>query len=393
VKTQKLWLVVLLFVLSCTFNGFASPFGEESISIDQSPEITETEEMQEALVNEYIERVVSDEKENNDYVDLLQSLATRTNFDAPKSPDAEKVAGTKNLEDIENMPKVQIDGRNSCGQFAMTLVLNSMGIETDGNEIFQDSNPASIFTAPSTLVTELQERGVNATQKHNASIDDIKAKIDAGKPVITLVDCGDNCPHWICITGYDTDEEGNITSIRMRDAYWGTKSVEQMDIEEFKQRWAKPLGTGALGAFTRYKNLMIDIDGTRDPNNPSLFPNNIFTSTEDNIGGALNDIVTGWKNKKVGSVLGGVTKIVTGLPSAVVGIASNFVGNQSDKLLELGKKKFGEKGLGNKIIGGVSMATALNAKAVSVVGKTIANIGSNTATVLGNGVKKLFSLF
>jgi hypothetical protein len=386
---------VLLFSLSFISNSFAIPFGEDSISIDQSPQISIATETEEPVAQQdEDEKTVISEEEDNDYVSFLQRLVNRTNFDKPKSPETEKVVDCKSLEDIENMPKVQIDGPNCCGQFAMTLVLNSMGIETDGNEIFEDTNPAGIFTAPSTLVTALQERGVEAKQKHNASIDDIKAKIDAGKPVIVLVDCGDNCPHWICITGYDTDKEGNITSIRMRDAYWGTKSVEQMDIEEFKQRWAKPLGTGALGACTRYKNLMVDIDGKRDPNKgPSIFPNNIFTSTEDNIGGALNDVVTGWKNKNIGSVLGGATKLISGLPSAIVGIASNFVGNQSDKLMEIGKKKFGEKGFGNKIIGGVSMATASAAKGVSVVGKAIANIGSSTASVLGNGVKKLFSIF
>ncbi|HNV72678.1 MAG TPA: C39 family peptidase, partial [Candidatus Ozemobacteraceae bacterium] len=227
------------------------------------------------------------------------------------------------LPGYDNM-NIDIDGDNYCGQFAMSTLLNGMGIQTDPQKVYKDTNPAGIFTAPPVIVEYLRSKGVDARMKNRASVSDITKRIDQGKPVMVLVDSGDGTPHWICIYGYDTDASGKVTSVRMRDSYWGTDGPHTMPIADFEKAWRKPFGKGILGDLMSYSNVLIDNNGTMNPSNP-LFPGTFGTATEDNIAGAINDVVTGWQNHNVAQVVGGVTKAIVGLPGAITGVASNFL--------------------------------------------------------------------
>ena len=100
--------------------------------------------------------------------------------------------------------------------------------------------------------------GVDATQRHNASLNDLTAKIDAGLPVIVLVNSGSGTPHWVTIYGYTTDSSGNVNGVKMRDSYWGTRSGHTMGIEEFKAAWSDPVGNKLPNSLLGYSNLMID---------------------------------------------------------------------------------------------------------------------------------------
>jgi hypothetical protein len=154
-------------------------------------------------------------------------------FSVDKKDDKEPVKGeTKILPRYATMT-VSIDGNNYCGQYAMTAALRGMGLSAGGQDIYNDTNPAGIFTGPATIIEKLNMSGLDASTKHNASLKDLIKKIDEGKPAIVLVDAG-SAPHWVCIVGYKTDGEGNVTSIQMRDSYWGTRSVHSMEVGKFQ---------------------------------------------------------------------------------------------------------------------------------------------------------------
>ena len=84
----------------------------------------------------------------------------------------------------------QIKGNNYCGQFATSMIFQYYGINKDGNKIYSETNPAGIFTAPSTLVEYLNLNGLDANEKNNASILDLVNKLNNNTPVMCLV-CSD----------------------------------------------------------------------------------------------------------------------------------------------------------------------------------------------------------
>jgi hypothetical protein len=236
--------------------------------------------------------------------------------------------------------------------------------------------------------------GINAKLKNKASVKNIAKRIDDGNPVMVLVDSGDGIPHWVCITGYDTDDSGNIVSLRMRDSYWGTNGPHTMSIADFEKAWNSPFGKGTLSNLVGYSNVLIDNYGTCAPDStPAIYPGSFDTATEDNMASGINDVVTGWKNHSVAQVIGGASKLVIGLPSAITGVVSNFADKQSQNLISWGETKMDEGGLGNKIIGGAALATGVVTNSIANAGRAVSNAWSSQASIIGNGIKKLGSLF
>jgi hypothetical protein len=288
---------------------------------------------------------------------------------------------------------VSINGNNYCGQFSTAMIFQYYGINKDGNKVYSETNPAGIFTAPSTLVEYLNMNGLDANEKNNASLLDLTKKLDSGTPVQCLVSA-DGTPHWVVIYGYETDENGKITGIKMRDSYWGVRSEKVMPIDEFTKAWKDPMGTGFTSNFVGYSNLMIDIKGTKTPDkSPKLLNVNFSTATQDNIAGGINDVVTGFKNLQVTKLASGVTKCVLGIPGAVVGVAGTGLQSAGSKMVEWGKKEWSEGGVGDKIAGGLAVVGGYAAQVTGAVAKVAGNALSSVANMAGNLFNKLGYVF
>ncbi|MFZ5952475.1 MAG: C39 family peptidase [Candidatus Rifleibacteriota bacterium] len=297
------------------------------------------------------------------------------------------------LPGFATMP-ISIDGDNYCGQFAMTSVLNGMGIPTGAQDIYKQTNPAGIFTAPPTIVETLRMKGLDATERHNCSIDDIVKKIDGGKPALVLMNSGSGTPHWVAVYGYKTDSSGQVKSLTLRDSYWGTKGPYDMDVERFKDLWNAPLGSKFPGNLAGYKNLMIDIgEAGEKQKSPHLANFNFWTATEDNLSSGINDIVTGFKNLSPTQFAGGLAKSILGIPGAVLGLSGNGFSTLGKKLTDYGKERFKQDGFGNKLLGGASVVAGGLSKAVGWVGKAAGNVVSSAASMTGNLFKKLGYVF
>ncbi len=320
-----------------------------------------------------------------DTVDKL--FATGSKNDSPE------VTATKELPGY-NDQKISIDGDNYCGQFAMTSVFMGMGINKDPQQLYKDTNPAGIFTGPTTIVEYLNMNGIDATQKHKASLGDITRKLDAGMPVIVLVNSGSGVPHWVNIYGYNVDASGKVVSLKLRDSYWGTSKGYEIDIEKFNAAWADPVGNKMPNSLLGYSNLMIDIKGTRDPmQSPSALNFNFNTAAEDNMSGGINDVVTGFKRIAPMQLAGGITKCVLGIPGTVLSVTAKGINKVSDLAIDWGKKRLDQGGFGNTLLGGATVVGGSVVKAAGYVVKTAGNALAGVASIAGNFTKKLGYVF
>ncbi|EKD80959.1 MAG: hypothetical protein ACD_39C02074G0004 [uncultured bacterium] len=290
---------------------------------------------------------------------------------------------------------ISIDGDNYCGQFAMTSVFHGMGIPHDPQTAYKNTNPAGIFTAPPTIVEYFNMNGVDAVQRHNASISNITAKIDAGLPVVALVNSGGGTPHWVTIYGYTTDSSGNITGVKMRDSYWGTSKGYVMEIAKFKAAWGDPVGNKPPNSLLGYSNLMIDIKGPRTAaQSPSAFNFNFNTAAEDNMAGGINDVVTGFKRIAPMQLAGGVVKCVLGIPGTVISVTGKGLKAGGNMIVDWGKAKLNSGGgFGSTLLGGGAVVAGSLVKATGWVAQASGNLFSSIACVAGNFTKKLGYVF
>lgn len=301
--------------------------------------------------------------------------------------------GGKSLSQFDNY-SVSIQGNNYCGQYSTAMLFQYYGINKDGDKIYSETNPAGIFTAPSTLVEYLNLNGLDANEKNNASIQDLIKKLDSNTPVQCLVCSDGKTPHWVVVCGYETDENGKVTGIKMRDSYWGTRGTITKSVEEFSKLWKDPMGTGFASNFVGYSNLMIDIKGKKTADkSPKLLNVNFSTATQDNIAGGINDVVTGFRNLRPSKLASGVTKCVLGIPGAVVGVAGTGLQSAGSKMVEWGKKEWTEGGVGDKIAGGLAVAGGYIAKGAGAVAKVAGNAASSIANMAGNFFNKLGYVF
>ncbi|NLI76747.1 MAG: hypothetical protein GX442_09935 [Candidatus Riflebacteria bacterium] len=281
-------------------------------------------------------------------------------------------------------PCAGITGDNYCGQYAMSTVLLGMGAHTDPQTIYRDTNPAGIFTAPSTVVEYLGAQGVPAHIKNRASLADIKAKLDAGLPVMVLI----GSPHWITITGYTADASGRIAQL---EAYSNGQKCTY-DAEGFLKKWAAPLGSARYAQFADYENLMIDIGKPDAKVKTPVYSSNFWTAMEDNAAGAVNDVVTGWKNVKPFQLVGGLIRGVAGIPATVSSVVGSFLQQGGDRLSAWGSERWANGSASGKLLGGTAVVAGTLAKALGTGARFVGNVLASGATLMGNGFKKLGSL-
>lgn len=316
-----------------------------------------------------------------------------TLFSSGDKDETPVVTASKELPGYSDF-KIRIDGDNYCGQFAMTSVFNGMGVSKDPQQIYKDTNPAGIFTSPPAIVEYLNMNGIDASQKQNASIADITRKLDAGLPVIVLMNSGSGVPHWVNVYGYNTDASGKVVSLKLRDSYWGTSKGIDMDVEKFKTAWNDPVGTKLPNSLLGYSNLMVDIKGTREPaQSPSALNFNFNTAMEDNMSSGINDVVTGFKRIAPMQLAGGLVKCVLGIPGTALGITSKAINKGGDLIVDWGKSRLDKGGFGNTLLGGTAVVAGSVVKATGFVTKAAGNLLSGVASVAGNFTKKLGYVF
>ncbi|MFC1742449.1 C39 family peptidase [Candidatus Riflebacteria bacterium] len=287
-------------------------------------------------------------------------------------------------------------GDNYCGQYAMTTILQGMGKKIDFKDVYKETNPAGIFTAPGIIVEYLNKTTKGAIQHNSGRVKDLVKQLDGGKPVMVLVDAG-GTPHWVALTGYKTDTAGNITEWEMMDSYWGIGKQNRKAYkshEDFIKMWKSPLGDSFLGKTSGYNNLWIEIGRKKH-----LFTGQPFScSYTDLAAAAINSVVTGWKNKDAVRLGKGLCETIFSVPSVLLGGLGKSMEDLGDSGAAWGAWQFKEKGFFNKIKGGGaylgSKAFGFAGTAVKSVGNAVAKVGKGAGWVVekaGNGIKSVFN--
>jgi hypothetical protein len=140
--------------------------------------------------------------------------------------------GRAEAAEIPGVPFVK-QAANFCGPASLASVMAFYGVPED-----QDTIARSVYCQGlrGSLITDLENyaRGKGfKTQLSQGTIDDLKGFIDAGRPVIVLVDLGFwviSRPHYLVITGYTDNEMVGHT---------GFESSRHFSYEDFTKIWKK----------------------------------------------------------------------------------------------------------------------------------------------------------
>lgn len=127
-----------------------------------------------------------------------------------------------------------------CSGYASAYVLRSLGIESDGKELyysFEDKNPDGTL-APGYLWENLKNMGYNSSLCIG-SVTDLKYAVNKGVPVIVLirVNTSQSYLHYVPVVGYDKDyiyvADSLSYLVNADEPYFN----RQIPIEEFKTLW------------------------------------------------------------------------------------------------------------------------------------------------------------
>ncbi len=128
---------------------------------------------------------------------------------------------------------------NGCGTTSLAAVLSHWGVPGQTREEIDKSiRKGDTFTAPDNILDYARGKGMRASLKNEASLDDMAKMIDQGAPPIVLMKPGSNTDmslHYMVATGYQRDGAGKIDSVTFSDPARG-RSIT-MKASEFMERW------------------------------------------------------------------------------------------------------------------------------------------------------------
>lgn len=287
------------------------------------------------------------------------------------------------------------EGNNTCGQYAISVILNHFKIDEKYYETVKKSNPTGSFTAPTRIIEYLKNYGISCKYKNKSTILDIKQQIDSGIPAICLVNSGD-AAHWITIVGYRLDDNNKIKSVIMRDSYWGIYSNFEMDINEFKTKWKSPLVgiNKILDEALSYENLMIAPLYKLNHKKGRIIYESYDTLTDDQISSGLNLFLLGlgqditkiksikdfdFKKINYSKVILGATEMLSALPQKLLFDLQSKNLEKSGKIIsEVGKQLLQSKDIKDKFVG----------QLINNVGKFITN-SSKVVNLTGNLISQV----
>jgi hypothetical protein len=134
-------------------------------------------------------------------------------------------------------------------------VMTHWGMPRNHDQIDDSIRAFEMFTAPDKLVEYARNNGMRADMKVDANLNDIAKMVDQGAPPIVLIDPDqDNNAvlHYVTVTGYNRDAQGNISELIIADSAGGNRYA--MSAEEFQKQWDN-LKLG--GVPTGLNNVMI----------------------------------------------------------------------------------------------------------------------------------------
>jgi predicted double-glycine peptidase len=151
---------------------------------------------------------------------------------------------------------------NGCGTTSLAALLSfwkgkpEAYTRTQIDEQIRYGPDAMAFTSPDNIEKYAKDQGFRSNAINDGSLDQLKGYLDKGVPVQVLYDPnndgGDTLLHYVNVTGYNADADGNVSSVKIADP--ATGESETLDREEFEERWG---GLEMKGVGTGLNNVML----------------------------------------------------------------------------------------------------------------------------------------
>jgi predicted double-glycine peptidase len=155
---------------------------------------------------------------------------------------------------ISNVPFARQGNDNTCGQAAMTMVLQFWGKQTTYQQLINETNPSNLPTDVSTITNCLKTKGLKAQDFKKASLDFLKSLVNEGKPAIVLLDYGSaSSVHYVVVTGYnDTTKQ-----IIVNDSIDGPN--QKINYDQFGKWWQNSALSGLRVFGDKYERIVFNV--------------------------------------------------------------------------------------------------------------------------------------
>lgn len=156
---------------------------------------------------------------------------------------------------LQNVPYANQGNDNTCGQAVSTMVANFWGKPTDYQALVNRDNRFNLATTAGMIVNTLREKGLEAQDFREASIENLIAEINKGRPSIVLLDFGSiQSAHYVLIVGYNTTRGTIIMHDSLEAAY------VEMPQQTFLKMWENKAVRSVLPVGgSNYRRLMIKV--------------------------------------------------------------------------------------------------------------------------------------
>lgn len=155
---------------------------------------------------------------------------------------------------LTGLPWFNQGNDRTCAQANIASIMNYWGISTTYPKVVAEMNPMNLPTDVINVTTYLRQKGLNAQDYREATINYLKQQINEGKPTLVLLDFGDlSSEHYVTVKGYN-DTTGKIL---YNDPVEGPNML--LDYDTFQQLW----GNAALKAIPtfgdKYTRIAFDV--------------------------------------------------------------------------------------------------------------------------------------
>lgn len=155
------------------------------------------------------------------------------------------------LPHAETMPYMDQGSENACGTTSLAMIMSYLGVPMTHEDIDNAIRRMDIFTAPNDIIEFARDHGLEAEGYNHGTFDELKSHIDAGHPVECLIQSDTslggsaNGPHYVAVTGYETDPATGQEYVLYHDPNWGddpsTAAMEGSEVriprEDFEKMW------------------------------------------------------------------------------------------------------------------------------------------------------------
>lgn len=154
---------------------------------------------------------------------------------------------------IENVPYFTQGNDNTCGQAVVAMLTNFWGVATNYQALVDQENPLNLATTAGALVRSLRQKGLATQDFRDASLDNLVAEINKGRPTAVLLDFGSiQQAHYVVIVGYNPQRSTLIMHDSLESPY------VEMPTQTFVKMWENRSIRSILPAGgDNYRRLMV----------------------------------------------------------------------------------------------------------------------------------------